>query len=734
MTTNVRTLAKSFNGGELTPEFYGQLTDVKFQTGLATIRNLWVLPHGPVANRPGFAFVRAAKHGNKLAVVRPFSYSTTQTLAIEMGDQYIRFHTMGATLLVSGVPAYNGATPYAVGAIVAQGGVNYYCTAATTGNAPPNITYWYPMPAGNIFEMPTPYLEVDLFDIHYEQSQDVFTLTHRNYPPMELRRLGATNWQLVVSTFASTLSAPGSVVATATVATGTGLAAMNYKVSALGDTGIEESLASALATCSNNLLTTGNYNTITWATVTGATRYNVYKQSNGLYGYIGQTDGLTFKDDNITADIGKTPPIQNLPFVGAGNYPGSVSYFEQRKVWADTINKPQNIWLTRSGTESNLSYSIPTRDDDAISFRIAAREANEIRHIVPLTSLLLLTSSAEWRVTSINTDALTPTSFSVRPQSYIGASNVRPSVVNNNVVYNAARGNHARELAYSFQSQGFASGDLSLRAPHLFDNLTTLDQAYQKSPQPIVWQTSSNGLLLGMTYVPEQQITAWHKHDSYTVADQSDIESICIVAEGAEDVMYAVIRRTINSVSTRYIERLHTRNFVGASDQFFVDCGATYSGAPTTTLTGLDYLEGETVNILVDGAVHRQLTVESGGVTLDNEGSVIQIGLPITADLQTLPLTFETQALGQGRTKNVNKVWLRLFRSGAPFVGPSLGELIEGKIRTTEPYGSPPNLKTGELEIDVKPSWNQDGSVYIRHTNPLAFTVVSMSMEVSVGS
>lgn len=729
---NVRTLAKSFNGGVLTPEFYGQITDVKFQTGLADIRNFWVLPHGPVANRPGFAFVRAAKNANKKAVVRPFSYSTTQTLCIEMGDQYIRFHTNGATLLVSPPAAWSAVTAYAVGDLTLSGGVNYYCITAHTNQVPPNAVYWYAMPSGNIFEMPTPYLEADLFDLHYEQAADIFTITHPNYPPSELRRLGATQWQLVVSTFASTLAAPTGVAVTPSTVDVT--TTYSYKVTAVDSTGLEESLTSSIVSCTNNLLISGRFNTITWSSVTGALRYNVYKASNGLYGYIGQTDALSFVDDNITADVGKTPLISNTPFTGAGNYPGSVSYFEQRKVWASTTNKPQNIWLTRSSTESNLAYSIPTRDDDAISFRIAAREANSIRHIVPLTSLLLLTSSAEWRVTSINTDALTPTSFSVRPQSYIGSSNVRPLIVNNNVIYCAARGGHVREMAYSFQSQGFSSGDLSLRAPHLFDNLEITDQAYAKSPQPITWHVSSNGVLLGMTYVPEQQIAAWHTHDTSTLAGQSIIESVCVVAEGADDALYAVIKRVINNATVRYIERLRTRNFTSVSDQFFVDCGATYNGAPTSSLSGLSYLEGETVNILADGAVHRPLTVTGGAVTLDNSASVIQIGLPIVADLQTLPVAFETQALGQGRKKNPNRVWLRLYQSGAPFVGPSLDRLVEGKVRTTEPYGSPPLLKTGELEIDVKPDWGDDASIYLRHTNPLALTLVSMTMEVAIGA
>ena len=825
---NIRTYARSFNGGIVTPEFYGQIADLKFQTGVAIARNFLVLPHGPLANRGGFQFVRAVKTSAARTRVIPYAYSTTQTFAIELGAGYFRFHTQGATLLVSGAPAYDGATAYVPGDIAVSGGVNYYCITNTTGNAPPNATYWYAMPAGSIFEVPNPYAEADLFDIHYVQSQDVLTLVHPNYPPMQLQRRGANYWTLVVEDFTSDLAPPGSVVATATVATGTGLVPIFYTVTAVGATGVEEGLAGTPDDATNNLLTTGNYNTITWAAVSGATRYNVYKQSNGLYGYIGQTDALTFKDDNITADISKTPPIASDPFIGAGDYPGAVSYFEQRKAYAGTLNKPQNLWMTQSGTEANLGYSIPTRDSDAIAFRVAAREANTIRHIVPLNQLILLTSSAEWRVTSVNSDALTPTSISVRPQSYVGASNVQPSIVNNNLIYAAARGGHVRELGYSWQQQSYASGDLSLRAPHLFDGYSIVDMAYAKAPYPIVWMPSSNGTLLGITYVPEQQIGAWHTHDTYTKASASLIESTCVVAEGNEDVQYCVIQRVVNGSIVRYIERQRSRLFTEAADQFFVDAGATYdipititgvtsanpvvvtapahgfsngdpiditqvvgvaigdgdgtftslingkrfyaSAVTANTLAlqdedgvdidgstwpaylrdgiarkaisaitgGFGHLIGETVSILANGAVAPQQTVNGAGgldTPLDGPASRVQIGLPITADIQLLPVAFERmEGYGQGRQKNVNAVWLRVNNSSGIFAGPSFSKLKEAKQRTTEPYGSPPALRTGEIKIELTPSWNDNGQVCVRQKDPLALTLVAMELDVAVGA
>lgn len=680
--SSIRTLQRSFAGGEVSPEMFGRIDDSKYQSGLAKCRNFVTKPQGPAENRAGFQFVRAVKDSTKKVRLIPFTYSTTQTMVIEVGAGYFRFHTLGATLMNGGVP----------------------------------------------YEIANPFAEADLFDLHFVQSADVLTLTHPNYAPRELRRVGALNWQLTTIAFTPAIATPTGVGA-APNATDTTYT-YNYVVTAIAADGYSESAASGAVTCTNNLFTTGRWNTISWGAVSGASRYNVYKLQGGLYGYIGQTTGLSIVDDNIAPDLGKTPPNYETVFSAAGDYPAAVSYFEQRRCFAGTINKPQNIWMTRSGTESAMCYSLPIRDDDRIAFRVAAREANTIRHIVPLTQLLLLTSSAEWRVTSVNSDAITPNTISVRPQSYVGASNVQPVIINNSLIYGAARGGHVRELGYSWQANGFITGDLSLRAAHLFDTFDVVDMTYAKAPQPLVWFISTSGKLLGLTYVPEQQIGAWHQHDTDGV-----FESCTVVAEGSEDVLYCVIRRTIGGNSVRYVERMASRQFTDQADAFFVDCGLTYSGAPATTISGLTHLEGKTVSILADGAVHPQRVVTGGAITLDQAASKVQIGLPITADLQTLPMAAQIDgSFGQGRYKNVNKVWLRVYRSSGIFVGPDAGNLTEAKQRTTEPYGTAPALKSEEIQVLLTPSWADSGQIFVRQSDPLPLSIVSMTAEVALGA
>ena len=732
--TQIRKLYRSMNGGVITPEMFSRIDDTKVQNGVETANNFIILPHGPAANRAGTSFVKSVKTPARKTKLLPYTFSSDQTFVLEFGHQYIRFHTAGATVLVGTPAAWNSGTAFAVGDLTTSGGTVYYCILAHTNQTPPNATYWYAQPSDGTLEVPSTYDEADLFSIHYVQSNDILTLVHPNYKPRELRRYSATRWVLADISFASTLVAPTGVGAVAT--TGTGSTTYTYVVTSVSADGRDESPASSSASCTNNLLTTGNKNTVSWtAPAVPPAFYNVYLSQNGIYGFIGQTTGVSFVDDNIDADLSKTPPITNDPFNSSNNYPGAVTYFEQRRAFAGTNNGPQSLWLTRSGSETSLSYSLPSRDNDAVIFTIAARESSRIRHLVPLSDLIPLSSSVEYRIAAVGSDALTQSSVSAKPQSYIGASDVQPVVVNTSILFPAARGGHLREMSYDWRSNGFVTGDLCLRAPHLFDNLSIMDLAYAKAPQSIAWAVSSNGSLIGLTYVPDQQIGAFHTHTTLTLAGQSIIESVACVAEGQIDSVYLVVKRVINGATVRYIERLNSRFVDAVEDMVFVDCALSYSGTAVTTVSGLSHLEGETVNVLADGAVVNPLTVTSGSITLARAASKIQVGLPLVADLKTAPLYFEGEGgFGQGRNRNVHSVTARLFKSRGFKAGQDFNNLTEVKGRTTEPYGTVPALITGEAEIVIRNKWESDGSVCIRQDLPLPLTICGLVTEVAIGA
>lgn len=806
---------RSFNGGIISPDMWGRIDDLKHNTGLSVCNNFIVLPQGPITARPGFRFVREVKDSSKFTRLIPFRFSATQTMMLEFGETYIRFHSFASTLLTptSGVSAYDSGSTYEQGDLVTESGTTYYAVSAVpTSSAPASnlydaepivsatwsltssdnasipsgytfvgtelpeevtvgdkvaisrtsyeivseaggdgdfrfgigdITviettvydaydgvtststggYWYAL--GAVYEIPTPYAEADLAAIKFAQSGDILTLTHPSYAPRELRRNGATDWTLVETSFGSTLSAPTISSVTATTASSpSDTQSYSYVATTVSDDQLDESVASAASSATNQLFDTGALNTINFS---GSARRNVYKLSGGLYGYIGQSTGTTLVDDNIAADVSRTPPENQDPF--ASDYPRTVAYFEQRKVFAGTNDNPQNVWMTKTGTESNLDYSIPVRDDDAISIKLAALESSTIRHVVPLDDLILLTDSAEWRLSPVNSESVTPTTVSVRATSYIGANNVQPVVVSRTVVYAAARGGHIRGLGFDFEANSYVSVDLSLRAQQLFDYKSISDLTFGKSPTPIVWAVSSDGNLLGLTFVPEQQVYAWHTHST----ENGTFESCAVIDEGDDSTLYVIVNRTINGSTVRYVEAMGSRYYQTLSDYVGLDSSICYSGSSTDSFSGLDHLEGETVYALVDGAVQGPFVVASGAITTDEPGEVVCVGIRRTADMKTLPLVAEMEAYAQALIKTVKKVTLRIYRSGRFFAGEAVGSLIESKVRTTESYGDPPGLQTREVEVHVGGTWNDGGQTIVRTQDPTPLTVSAITLHVEFG-
>lgn len=825
----MKTLLRSFAGGEITPELYGRIDLTKYQTGLALCKNFLSLPHGPLYRRPGLQFLAEASEPatpvNKGVRLIPFSYSATATAVLEFSHFKVRFFIGGKLLIdetraitdidpTTGLVTVDTSTLWTDNDEVFIAGRQLRITTASSttftvrdfaGNQVFLTEALEGQTVSHVYWVNGPYAAADLAQVKYAQDNDTLSLTHPSYPAYELRRVGATNWQLFAVSFTPTVQVPTNVTVTATVAVSDNQTPNTYVVTSLADDGVSESLPSASVQVSNNLSAAGNYNTVRHDFMADISRYRVYKRRGGIFGFVGTTtvaagvavtsatwatnvvtintssphglatgdevnvagftptgingratitvsdaDTFTFTrtgsgtvtvlgtyswyrpviDDNVAPDTTVTPPENTITLNGtAGNYPEAVTYYEQRRWFAATDLEPQTVWATRNGTQRNLTSSFPSRDDDGLKFRIAAQQQNRIRHLVPLGDLIAFTTGGEFRIYADNAPAVTPTSLSVKPQGYNGASNARPVATGGSVLYVQAQGSRVRELAYNWQNSAYTSIDVSLLAPHLFDGFSIVDLAYSRAPVPTLWAVRSDGVLLGMTYVPDQQVYGWHQHHTDGV-----VESICVVAEGLEDALYVLVRRTIGGNALRYVERLNARFFDQQADAFFVDSGLTYRGAPVTTLSNLWHLEGKTVQILADGAVAPERAVSGGQITLDEAASTVHVGLKYESDAQTLPLVFEANAGGQYAQKNVNAVAIRVARSSMVKAGPSFSNLVEYPAReVSDPYGSPPQLQTGQLRMAVPPSWNPDGALCLRQDQPVPLTVLSIALDVAGG-
>lgn len=572
----MKSLFRSFAGGEITPEMLGRLDLGKYQTGLALCRNFITLPHGPAQRRRGFQYIGESRDSTKRVRLIPFAYSAEQTAVLEFSHLAIRIFINGAALLEANktCTALGSAVTctghgYSTGDDVFIGGrfVRITVTSANSFNAADrwggtmNLTG--ATTCARVYTITSPYEAGDLFGLHYAQDSDVLTLVHPGYPAAELRRLGAVNWTLTAISFAPSAAVPTGVSVTPTIGTAGNESPQSYCVTAIDADGITESLASAVVSTSNNLAVSGNYNTVAWSAVAGASAYNVFKSRGGAFGFIGQTNSLSIVDDNVLPDTTKTPPqdIYTLN-AAADQYPSAVTYHEQRRWFAGSNANPQTVWATRNGTQANLTSSLPSQDDDGLQFRIQARQQNAIRHLLPLSDLIALTVGGEFRIFADNAPAITPSTLSTKSQGASGASNVQPCITSGSILYAQAQGSRVREMAYNWQNNAFASIDISILAPHLFDGHTVVDMAYSRAPVQLLWCVRSDGALLGMSYVPEQQVYGWHQHDT-----AGFFESVCVVSEGLEDALYALVRREVDGREVRYIERLKAAFTAAAGDE-----------------------------------------------------------------------------------------------------------------------------------------------------------------------
>ncbi len=589
----------SFASGELAPSLYARVDLARYQTGLRLCRNFIVMPYGGIKNRPGTVFISPTKSNGPGQLI-PFEFNDEQTYVLEFTNLCMRVYKDGG--LVESSP-------------------------------------------GLPYEVVTPYTAADLLGINYTQSADVMTIVHPSHEPRQLSRLDHDDWTLSTISFVPGVVAPTGLAGT--VLTGGTGATSNYRyvLTSVSDAEVpEESLPTETPVTVASFDNKPGAN-LTWTAAADADYYNVYKDNNGsgIFGFIGRAEGTTFTDNNILPTKTDTPPTGKNPFVGAGNYPGAVGYYQQRLCFAGTNNAPQTMWMSKTGNFNNFGFSTPIKDDDSITLTIASRQVHRFRHLLQLQELLGLTTGGEW-VFRGSDSGLTPKTVQAKVQSYNGGSRIPPIVVNNSAIYIQARNNVVSSLAYTFESDGFSGEDLTKFSPHLFRGHQLIDWTFQQVPDRLVWAARDDGVLLCMTFLPEEQLIAWHQH----VTD-GFVESVCSIAEGDEDALYLMVRRVVDGATVRYVERMASRRVDDIEDAFFVDSGLTYDGrnknpdhqVSLTSGTTWKYPELLTLNAIghssfTSGLIGRTLRLRSGTDIVRVEVTAVASGTVATAKLVEL--------------------------------------------------------------------------------------------------
>jgi hypothetical protein len=739
-------IQRSFAGGELAPALHARADLAKYVTGLRTCRNFLIQRSGGVANRPGTRLIGECKTNS--TAVRLMSYvadTIGESILIEVGNGYLRFFKNGAAIELSGVAAYNGATDYVIGDIVVSGGINYYCKADTTGHAPPDATYWYPMP-GDLLELPSPF---GTSLCHDAQSGNVITLTSGAgvVRPHELIYVSDTVWVIRAIDTEPAIAAPTGPIFTPG---GAGTLTYAYKITAGAIESYEESEPSTVVQQVNVAEPTpAAPHVLQWTAVTGAAEYYIYcdPYGNGTFGFVGTATGIVnFRDIGFTPDFAVTPPLARVLFTTATNYPRRATYYQQRRFFGNTLSNPDSIWASRTGFHSNFGVASPLQDDDALTFKIAGFQHNPIRHLIGLKTLIVLTDAGEWSVGEPRVP-LTPSSLASDQETYCGVSDVVPVIIGNAIIYVQSRGAIVRDLRFDYQVEGLGGRDLTLYAQHLFDGYTIDEVAYQQTPHSIVWACRSDGALLGLTYLREEEVWGWHRHDTGAAGL---IQHVCVVPEAGEDVVYLIVRRTIGGAYHRYIEKLERREIVDFNaDAFFVDAGLSWDGAPVTVISGLDHLEGEVLAVLADGAVLYNgdpagssaglFRVSMGSLTLPTPAapatgySVIHAGLPIRfAEIETLDLDVAGSDVRDKR-KRIGALNILVDATSRSFyAGPDSSSLYQYKLAPQEGTSHVTPF-TGQLEMSVIARFDNEGRILIRQLDPLPVSILGVLPAAELG-
>lgn len=612
---------RSLAGGEISPALAARADTNKYQSAVAVGRNVYVKKHGALTNRPGTSFVAEIKDSSKTVRLVDFVFNSTagQTYVLEFGDQYMRVILNGSyvyetatvvnAMTTAAQAEFTTTTPhgYSTGQEVfiddivyaPTGSENLFAngrswvldvTGASTFKlkyrdgtyfSSVGFTYTSGGTASRVYTIVSPYTEAQIPDIQWVQSGDVLTITHPSVEVKDLTRTSSTSWAFSAHSFSPRTTAPTGLATSAAGAT------QFHVVTAVAPETFEESLpTSPVGSNAVGVTLTWNYDDTYTGSGVKPVEYNVYRRVNGVYGFVGiarYISGVTvsFTDSTgYTPDASDSPPSARTPMSASNKYPATVAYIQQRLTLGGSNNEPETIYMSRSGQFTNFTISAPLQADDAVTFSLTGRQVNRIKHIIDLAKPVVFTSAGEHIIGGDADGVISPTTVNLKQHSYNGSASLRPITINSNAVYLQGRENLVRDLGFDYTLDGYTGNDLTRFATHLFENYEISDWAYQQVPDSIIWAVRSDGVLLSLTYVREEQIFAWTRHDTDGV-----VERVAVIPEGAEDSVYLVVKRTINGSTVRYIERMNTRTINDIVDLKLLDSAISYDGRYTGAIT-----------------------------------------------------------------------------------------------------------------------------------------------------
>lgn len=723
----------NFNSGEFSPLLAARVDFAKYGSGCKVLDNFIGTVQGPAKQRPGNRYVAEVKDSAKRTWLTPFEVSVSAAYVVEVGDQYMRFFAQHGRLEVAGTPV----------------------------------------------EVTTPYLQADLFNtdltcrLRTAQSGDFLYVCHGSYETRTLTRPTATSFAMTVyrpegGPFKNQNSDDVTTVY-ASAETGTGITlTSNASIFLAGHVGelffLEGKKVNAVAawevakaiTAGNrrrsdgktyealNSATTGTIKPVhtTGALFDGDTGVQWEFRDPG-YGYVRITAAA---GTTATADVLARLPSQA---VGAPNattrwahgawsdeegWPTDVAFFRER-LW---FGRGNQYWASVASDFNDFSARNPSGEvttDQAISGTLASGKLNSIQWMLADKELLIGTAGGEFSIGELsNGSPIGPGNVRVRSQSTYGSRAIVPVQAGATTIFIQRAGRKVREITYDSFNGTYTSNDRTALSSHITAS-GIVDMDYAQEPDSVIWCARADGRLISFTWNAEQNVWGWHGH---TFGGTGLAESVAVIPSPdlARNEPWMIVKRTINGTTKRYVEFQERSWETGdpPEDAFYVDSGATYIGPAVTVISDLGYLEGQTVSILADGAPHPARTVRNAQITLQDEGSVVHVGLGMRARVCTMRIEAgASDGTAQGKTKRIHKAVFRFDNTSTGAYGPDEANLDDFTFRTaSDPMDQPVPPYTGDKVASWPGGYSTDAYLWYVNDKPLPATLVAVFPQIVV--
>jgi hypothetical protein len=686
----IEIIQSNLTSGELSPRVaLGRMDVAKFQNGSRRQENVELTVQGGARRRRGTRLVAETKASGVARLIE-FTFNRDQAYMIEMGDGYMRFIKDREQIESSpGVP----------------------------------------------YEIVSPYTAAMLDDVEFVQGADTMFLVHPEVTPYRLQRFGDTNWRLLavpftVEPFAELGVKPATALTVASLGVGTGvnfnavgsffpsdkdrdivassgMATVTAYVDANNVTCEIKSAFPSLVTASGGWTIQGSPQTNLTPSVAGPVDTGVlmslsaggwrpgtaevgkFIRINGglvkVLSYNSPTD-LTGRIIQVMSSVVPAIPnswsLESSIWGGANGYPRAVTLHEQRLHLAGSPGFPQTLSGSRIG--DYLNFELGTADDDAFSYELSTSQVAPIQHLAQVARLMVMTSSNEMSVRGGVEKTITPTNIQKKDESTAGSNAVRPVKIGNEILFVQRAGRKVRAIGYRYDIDGFSSPDRTVFSEHITES-GVIDMAFQQEPDAMLFCVRADGVMAVCAYDVDQEVVGWGRWIT-----QGLYESVAGIPTATAEDIYTVVKRTINGVEKRFIE-------VGDPD-VALDLAYVGTSVPGQTVwTGLDHLEGMTVQVLADGAYMGEFEVVSGDVTLPRAAFEVQIGLSYTALIE--PLQIEIAANGttiQGKQISVNEVVLRVLDTKQMVIN---DQLIDPRTFGADLLDQPPPDFAGDIRV-----------------------------------